>query len=366
MCKVLAVFFLFVFFQYSPLALIGFSDAVFPELATSGRALAMGNAFVAKVNDSSAAFYNPAGLGSVRFAHLHLSNIHMEVNRGWMDVSTGGGLLDIVTNFPNGFSLDGIRQNLLNKTGTISNARFQVVPNFTSRYATLGFLLSSRTKATVGTGAGGLFQYADRLDYGPYAGFNISIGGGVIKLGAMGILLRREEAIGESDANTTIDLQSGDYSKGFGMIFNAGIKMTAPIMWLPTLSLNMHNATGTSFSASGAGAPSAIGSSMDVGFAITPGIGKNSRFHIELDYKDVTSAYADVSVNRKILLGFEMDFARVFYVRLGYGDGYGSAGFGIKTRKLEFDFTTYAVDTTTSDFRGQEDRRFSMTISSGF
>ena len=47
-------------------SLIPFEDAIFPELAVSARAQAMGNAFIARTDDSAAAFYNPAGLGSVR------------------------------------------------------------------------------------------------------------------------------------------------------------------------------------------------------------------------------------------------------------------------------------------------------------
>ena len=78
---------------------IGFSDAVFPELATSGRALGMGNAFIARVDDSSAVFYNPAGLGTIRYGHFHLSNFHLETNRGWMNIGTGGGIADASSNF---------------------------------------------------------------------------------------------------------------------------------------------------------------------------------------------------------------------------------------------------------------------------
>ena len=53
---------------------LGFEDAIFPELAVSGRALALGGAYISKVDDSSAPFYNPAGLGSVRDIKFHLKN----------------------------------------------------------------------------------------------------------------------------------------------------------------------------------------------------------------------------------------------------------------------------------------------------
>jgi hypothetical protein len=65
-------------------------------------------------------------------------------------------------------------------------------------------------------------------------------------------------------------------------------------------------------------------------------------------------------------MGAEIDVMRTFFFRVGYGDGFGSGGIGMKTKRLEFDLTTYAVDTEQAGFRGNEDRRFAMTISSGF
>ena len=71
-------------------AAIGLPDAISPELAPSGRALAMGDAFIAKVDDSMAVFYNPAGLGTVRKTHFHLTNFHVEVNSGWSSLALVG------------------------------------------------------------------------------------------------------------------------------------------------------------------------------------------------------------------------------------------------------------------------------------
>jgi len=105
---------------------------------------------------------------------------------------------------------------------------------------------------------------------------------------------------------------------------------------------------------------------MDVGFSLTPQIGTASRFHFEVNYKDLTSEFSGVSGTRRFLVGGELDFYRVFFIRLGYGDGFGSFGLGVKSRSLEFDLTTYAVDTTSSAYRGAEDRRFAIGLSSGF
>ena len=77
-------------------AAIHFSDGVFPELVPSARALAMGNAFIARVDDEAAPFYNPAGLGTVRDWTFHVSNFLLEVNKGFAQEITadGGDALD--------------------------------------------------------------------------------------------------------------------------------------------------------------------------------------------------------------------------------------------------------------------------------
>lgn len=347
---------------------IDFEDAIFPELATSGRALAMGNAFISKVDDSSAAFYNPAGLGTVRNTHFHLSNFHIEANRGLMSAGTGGAISDALKNSAKMFSLDGTREILKANVGKIAHSRFHMLPNFTSRYFSFGYLLAKRTRAVVtdATTATG-FEFADRFDHGPYAALNISLFGGVFKAGISTIFLNRKELTTTANAAVALAISDSAYKKGNAFISTAGAKLTIPIVFLPTFSVNLHNALKQDFkNGRGAGVPDAIKSSMDVGFSVTPQMGNASRIHFEINYKDLSNEFSEVAASRKLLLGMELDFSRVFFIRAGYGDGFGSFGLGVKSKKLEFDLTTYAVDTSTAAFRGHEDRRFALTFSSGF
>lgn len=346
---------------------IGFEDAIFPELATSARALAMGNAFISKVDDSSAVFYNPAGLGTVRYSHLHLSNFQLEENKGMLSSGSGGTIGDAAKNTMKMFSLDGTREVLKDHVGTIAHSRFHMLPNFTTRYFSAGYLLAKRTRAVVLDTTSTGYEYADRFDHGPYAAVNVSLFGGVFKAGVSTIFLNRKEIMGAADPAQTLNVGDGSYKKGNAFIATAGGKLTLPIVFLPTFSATLHNAFNQDFkNGRGAGAPDKIKQSLDVGFSVTPQIGTNSRVHFEINYKDLTSKFSDIDTIRKILVGMELDISRVFFIRAGYGDGFGSFGLGARTKKVEFDVTTYAVDTSTGKIRGKEDRRFALSLSSGF
>jgi hypothetical protein len=347
---------------------IDFEDAVFPEILSSARAQAMGNAYICKVDDSHAAFYNPAGLGSVRLSHYHLTNFHLEMNKGWIDTSGGGKAIDAVSNFTKGFQLDGIRE-LFEEKGykdQLTHTKFQTMPNIIFRYLTAGFAIKKNTRTYLGPQDGDKFEYAERLDYGPYVAANLSFGGGILKIGATGMVLTRHEIQDDVDIDETIEIGGEDYKKGSSEYVIAGSRLTLPMRWLPTVAAVLHNATDAKFKGRGAGAPEVIRQQLDVGFSLTPQIANVSRLHLEVNYKDIGFAHNGVSAARKLVFGGEIDVARAFFIRGGYGDGFGSFGLGIKSKTIEFDLTTYAVDTTTNDFRGKEDRRFSLSLSAGF
>lgn len=348
--------------------LIKFEDAVFPEFATSARALAMGNAYIAKVDDSAAAFYNPAGLGTTRYGHFHLSNLHIEFNNGWKSTATGGTVSDASSNFLESFSIEGARKLLKEDPGKINHTRFHLTPNFTMRFFSLGYLYSKQLRATVGGGADGQFEYADRLDHGPYASINLSFFGGIFKLGATATYLNRKEVFGESDPEESVELSDSDYDNGSATVFTTGLRITLPWVGLPTIAAKMNNASSQTFSGSdgSAGAPDKVKQSLDIGFSLTPQIGKTTRFHMEINYKDATMKYTGTSSTRRLGLGGELDINRKLFLRVGYGDGFGSAGIGVRSRRIEFDLTTYAIDSTSNSFRGKEDRHFAFSLSSGF
>ena len=342
---------------------VDFEDAVFPELAISSRALAMGNAYLAKSDDNYAAFYNPAGLGTVRYTQFHLTT-NIETNNNWIQNSSEGNFLNFFSNLPDSFNLEGTRRLLLRRRDQITFGRLHLLPHFTTRYFTAGYLYAKRNKSLMRAGTAP-FEFAKRTDHGPYTAMNLSFSGGIFKVGVMGILLNRYNIQGDLPNNMPVALTNRQKRRGNAFIMNFGSKITLPITYLPTFSLQTHNALGQKFSTEdGLLAPHPIKRTVDVGFSLTPQTGRNGRMHIEANYRDIGEKY-NITTLRRIALGIEFDFSRIFFFRLGYGDGYGSFGLGFKTQDVAFDLTSYAVDTTADGFRGRADRRFALSISAG-
>lgn len=357
--------FMLLFTSSNAYALIDFEDAIFPELAPSARALAMGNAYICKVDDSAASFYNPAGLGTVRNTHFHIKNFHIESNKDYIRLG-GNQAGDVFSDMMGKLSLNGTRKLLLENKGKIAHSRFHVTPNFTTRYFSIGYLFAQRSRSTIAAEPDAKFEYAFRQDHGPYASVNLSIAGGIIKFGWTSILLNRKEVNDESDANLGIVLSDGEFKKGTTPIHIAGARLTLPWIWLPTFAATLHNALDDSFTGRAAGAPETIKKNVVLGVSITPQIANTTRVHLEFNWKDFGLQHEGVAFTRRYAFGMEIDFARKGFIRFGYGDGYGSAGIGFKSQAFEMDLSTYAVDTTTSWYRGKEDRRFAISLSSGW
>ncbi len=345
-------------------AQLGFEDHAFPEIITSARALAMGNAFIAKTDDPWAVFYNPAGLGTVRGSALQMGQIHTEFNNGFWDLTKGEGS-STVSKMMRNFNADGLRRNLMDRPGNMSHSRLSLFPNFTTRYLSFGYVYSQQARARL-TDLNSDMEFATRTDHGPLLGMNFSFFGGILKLGASTVYLHRRQLQAEYDINQTIEIPREDYDIGRAFITNLGARVTLPYTFLPTFAAVMRNATNSSFKATRSNdTPEDIARSIDLGVSITPQVGQVTRMHLEVNYKDLSDEY-DTDMKRRLGMGVEFDMWRRYFVRFGYGDGFGSAGIGLRHQAFSFDLTTYAVDLSENRFRGEEDRRWVLSFGSGF
>lgn len=359
---------LFLFFiSFQAQAILPFEDAVSPEFVTSARALAMGNAYASKVDDGWAAFYNPAGLGTVRGLQMHFTNLHLETNDGFINVAGSAPLSEAASNYQSAFDPVGLRQLHAENPGNISHARFQVFPNITYRGISLGYMYVQQNRARLKSLADD-FEIAERKDWGPVLAFSASLMGGIIKFGATGVLLTRMQMQKDfaGGAAVSIDKQQ-DYVKGSMTHLTAATRITVPVALLPTISVVSRNSSDGEFhTPEFSGVPEAIPQTTDISLALTPNLGRTFRMHVEVIRKDFGDRYDTVPTSRKLMGGLEFDYMRKMFFRLGFGDGWGSGGIGVRNQDFAFDMTTYAIEASDEGYREQEDRRTVISVSGGF
>lgn len=321
----------------------------------------MGNAFLCKTDDPWAIFYNPAGLGTIRKSSLHLGKFHMELNKGFLNL-TEGAAGDTLSKLVDNFSVDGLADNLRARPDNLSHARLNFFPSFATRYFSAGYFFSQQARAALMNSTADL-EFAERRDHGPIVGLNFSIFGGVIKLGASAAYLNRREYQKDFAINDPVSIDDSDYKKGKALIVTTGTRITLPYQFLPTFAAVYRNSSSAEFKTEST-APDKIKSTLDLGVSITPHLGRASRAHLEINYKDLSDEYG-VDSDRRLMAGIEFDAYRTYFVRFGYGDGYGSAGIGINGRSFSVDLTSYAINQSNQDFADREDRRFVFSFSAG-
>lgn len=362
-------FFILIFLLLLPSvswAKLDFEDHAFPEFVTSARALAMGNAYINKVDDSWSAFYNPAGLGTVRGFQFHLANAQLEASNGLLNTISDGPAYKIPGKYMDSFDPEKMRTALASDQGKLAHSRFNFFPNLTVRGMTLGYMYSQRNRAVINKDTANEFEIAERRDQGPVFALNGSFFGGIFKVGASAVYLMRRELNKSFAPNVPVDIKSADYRQGKSLQITAGSRLTLPWSMLPTFSAVLRNATSNDFEAKEKGGlPDTIKQTLDLGFSITPQISKISRLHLEVNMKDLNNSY-HTNAKRRLAAGTELDFNRRLFLRAGYGDGWGSGGIGVRTRSFILDLTTYAVDRSLDGFRKEEDRRWVISLSSGF
>lgn len=358
---------LLIFFAFNAKAILPFEDATYPELITSARALGMGNAYISKVDDSTAAFYNPAGLGTVRGTHFHLTNIHIEANKGLNDLISSTGAFNTPGNLLTSFSAEGIDSLLANQDKILVHSRINLFPSLTFRYFSLGYLYSSRARARL-TCATCNREFAERTDSGPVAALNVSFFGGILKFGASAAVLKREEFQKDFATGNPYFVGTNEVQTGTQVLLTTGMRLTLPVSYLLTFSAVLRNSANSTWYDTGlGGAPAEIPQTIDGSISITPQIGRNTRVHLEAVLRDMTNGYDTVDAARKFGAGMEFDFVRKYFIRFGYGDGWGSFGLGVRNSSSVFDLATYAHEVgANGGFREEEDRRFVFSWAMGF
>lgn len=326
------------------------------EFYNGVRALGMGGAYVATVNDETALYTNPAALGKLRDPFITLIDPEM----GFSSKITSHVKTDTLDNL---FSAQGMVDLIKDDPGKHLNFRFQlspgiVLPNF-------GFGVLAKWEANVETNeAGNQVSIDYRNDYSLGLGYNFRLFDGILKIGVAGLLTDRIEV--DDDVPTTItDLTYESIaSEGMGLKVNVGMLLTAPVAYLPSLGVVVRDVGHTSYTLSDGlmytttERPRSDLQKVDVGASISPIFSNRTRATVTVEARDVMTKDAEEKkdIMRRFHAGAELNLADVFFLRGGWHQKYWTAGFEFASQRFQLQAAYYGEDIGTPK-NPKEDRR---------
>ena len=323
------------------------------EFFNGARSLAMGGTSIAVVNDETALLVNPAGLGKVRDFYGTVLDPELDLSNSMSaqyKSKPSGALFDPAA----------VQKILDSQRETYYHARAQVFPSMVVRNFGIGFFVRNSLDAYVdATGAKMQTYYLN--DYALLLGYNLRLFDGRLKIGVVGKAISRIQIDNSLDTTAALGVGS-NASEGAGLGGDAGVTLTAPWAWLPTLSAVMRDVGGTSFQAgsglrmSTATRPATLTQDLDVAIALFPIHANKSRSAFSVEYQKMTEASKATDKTRYLHVGYEFNYADLLFIRLGQNQRYWTAGIELASERTQIQITTYGEDVGV-DGTPLEDRR---------
>lgn len=333
------------------------------------RQLGMGGAAVATVNDETALFLNPAGLGRIRGPIITLADPEIESSMDTVAVyrspaATGKSLTD-----PQ--QLLDVMSDTENKTRHV-HGKAQVFPSIVTTNFGFGvfgnYNLDAEMEQNTATPTYLSMDY--RNDIGATLGYCLRLFDGRIKIGVAGKVVNRAEIARDIPTGSTGLTMQSLMAEGTGVGSDAGIMMTAPWAWLPTVGVAAHDMGNTNFNL-GSGflyktgvVPNPQKQSVDAGISISPIHGNRFRSTWTAEYTNVQSPDT-VKPVRRIHAGVEFNVADILFLRGGYNGGYYTGGLELSVNTIQFQVATYGEEVGTATVP-KEDRRYTLKLAIRF
>lgn len=327
------------------------------DIGLSVRALGMGNAYTAVVNNSDAIFYNPAGLAkmggfnwTILDPALGLNNIdsyqdYLDIAEDSSDVASIMNQLygDEITIYAGGKSLMSIggfafgAYGVADSTFAVNNPVF---PNIDASY---------------------------RLDYGFVASWGLELLPDMLNIGIQTRRVTRQGGTVPIGVSTIATLDSAQIQNelnrsGIGYAFDLGATLSFPGALKPTIAFSWRDMGNTSFEpTNGAVAPEPVAQEQIIGL----GINYESLFmdiKPAIDFRFLNEG--STQLGKKINLGIEFSWPLID-VRGGFHQGYYTLGTSFDLWIFRIDAATYGVEL--GEYPGQlEDRRYMVQLSFEF
>jgi hypothetical protein len=302
----------------------------------------MGDAFLPIGEDGmSALFYNPALVGKFRKTSWDAVTIQLLANQNFVGSMDGNSL--------NVMNLSSFRSTLGNHVGDFMGAGGSLSTAFYGRGWAVGLLYQNQFFAA--QSSDGRIHIKSLYQFIPAAATGIRLADGILKLGYS--IQWVHQAVG----NQSIDpaTQPVGYTEsipqGSGFSQNAGVSLTFPTSYLPSINVVARNILGTAysgaslipFSSNSSGAPATDPMTIDASFSVEPKLGRGALLNVVLQLRDVANQ-SGVNMWGRACAGVELDFRSRFAIRGGWGSGYPSFGIGVMSKKSQFSFTWYSEE----------------------
>ena len=329
--------------------------AEFYEFYTGVRQLGMGGAYTAVVNDETALLTNPAGLGKLRETTFTVVDPELSGSLNDTKIAT----LNTASTVTN---LQGLLGAMNANKGTHWNAKAQLFPSIVTSDFGFGLHAKYEYNAEVDK-TGTIFRLDYTNDYAAALGYCFRFFGGVLKVGTSARLVDRTEIHQDLDATSTnlsIDALSRE---GLGLGADIGFILTAPVQYLPTLSIVVRDVGGTSYGLgngivhSTSLRPADTPQKIDAGIAIFPILANETRLTFTGDFHDAMMVDPDHDVSKRIHAGMELNVHDFFFLRGGMNQRYWTAGIELATSNFQLQAASYGEDVGPSG-TPTEDRRW--------
>jgi len=292
---------------YLPEALASEMYPFFRDVREQG----MGGAAVAVVDDDTALFLNPAGLGKIRGPSLTLLNPEVESNYDTFSALSTGG------NLGNATSAQGLLTMGVQNPNKHIHSMVEVLPSFaTTNFAVAGYAkYASDGQYNPSTQ---LFHLDYFNDDGAALGYCFRLLSGRLKIGVTGKVINRVYISKDIPASSTGLTIPSLASEGDGVGWDGGVLIAAPWAWLPTIGVVAHDIGNTYFTM-GNGIfyrpgtiPPPQTQSVDAAVAVFPILSNTTRSSFTVEFRNIQNPQTQ-NINLNIHGGGRNRFCRSIF-----------------------------------------------------
>ncbi len=328
------------------------------EFYNGARTMAMGGAYVTTVNDETAVFHNPGGLGRLRDPFFTAVDPEIDISANLTDFVRLNSVGKLT-------SIQGLLELLNRNPGKHFHSRYQLSPSIALPNFGIGMLVNWKFDGEVDpTGTDFKFRYQN--DYAGAIAYNLRLWDGIVKIGLSGKLINRVEIETTAPADST-GLEVKDLaSEGMGLGVDGALILTAPVRYLPSFGVVVRDIGHTAFTMTdgmlyqvGDRRPRKQEQKVDAGLSFSPILGKATRATLAVEIHDVmTGDEAERGdLMRRFHGGMEINIRDFFFLRGGYNQKFWTAGFEFASERFQLQGTAYGEDIGAPN-NPREDRRY--------